>query len=93
MRKQKADTSNTPTPSSPATRSSAPLTRNRLELIRFRTQQDQLEAFRIFRENASSDTFFTFRKEWPEGVCQTNTSTVRALQGLGVPFEWLTENV
>jgi hypothetical protein len=64
-----------------------------MEIIHFRTKQDLRQAMGLFREVSSSDIFFTFRKDWPDGTCVTNTATVRALQALGLPFEWLTAHV
>lgn len=64
-----------------------------MEIIRFPTKEHLREAMGVFWEVASPDIYFTFRKEWPEGTCVTNTATVRALQSLGFSFEWLTEKV
>ena len=66
--------------------------RDRLEIVRFQTQEDLRKALGIFREVTSSDVYFTFRKDFPANTCVTNTATVRALQAHGLPFEWLTEN-
>src|SRR5947209_2077015 len=69
------------------------LPRNRMEVIRFETRENLVKAMGVFRQVASSDIHFTFRGDWPEDMCVTNTATVRALQALGVKFNWLTEHL
>jgi hypothetical protein len=67
--------------------------RNRMEVIRFDTRENLVKAMGVFRHVASPDIHFTFRGDWPGEMCVTNTATVRALQGLGVEFTWLTEHL
>ncbi len=69
------------------------LTRNRMEIIQFETRENLVKAMGVFRQVASSDIHFTFRGDWPDEMCITNTATVRALQALGVKFNWLTEHL
>jgi hypothetical protein len=63
-----------------------------MEIIRFETKENLVKAMGVFR-NGPSDVYFTFRGDWPDEMCITNTSTVRALQALGVEFTWLTEHL
>jgi hypothetical protein len=67
--------------------------RNRMEIIRFKTREDLRKAMGIFRDVTSSEISFTFRKDFPDNTCVTNTATVRVLLQHGLAFEWLTENV
>jgi hypothetical protein len=62
-----------------------------MEFVRFKTPEDRRKALGIFRDVTSSDIYFTFREDFPERTCITNTATVRALIQHGVDFEWLTE--
>jgi hypothetical protein len=64
-----------------------------MEIIRFETRENLVKAMGVFRHVSSSDIHFTFRGDWPDEMCVTNTATVRALQGLGVEFKWLTEHL
>jgi hypothetical protein len=64
-----------------------------MEVIRFKTDTDQTKAMGLFHEVTAGGITFSFRKEFPERTCVTNTATVRALQAYGVGFEWLTETV
>jgi hypothetical protein len=63
-----------------------------MEFIRFPSKESSRKAMRVFL-TGPDDVYMTFREEWPEGTCLTNTSTVRALQALGVDFEWLTKDL
>jgi len=85
-------TNPTDAPSAPKAVAAA-LPRDRMEFIRFRTKEDLRKAMGIFRHVTSPDITFTFRKDWPDDTCVTNTATVRALQALGYSFEWLTEHL
>jgi hypothetical protein len=69
------------------------LLRDRMEFIRFKTEEDRRKAMGIFRKDTAGEILFTFRKDWPADTCITNTATVRALRQYGFAFEWLTENV
>jgi hypothetical protein len=66
--------------------------RNRLEIIRFPTEEDDCKAMGIFHKVNSPEIFFTFRETLPPRTCVTNTATVRALREHGFVFERLTEN-
>jgi hypothetical protein len=84
-------TTTTDTFSPPAQPDVAPvLPRNRMEIIRFETRENLVKAMGVFRQVASSDIHFTFRGDWSDEMCITNTATVRALQALGVKFNWRT---
>jgi hypothetical protein len=85
-RKHTADVQPTP----PAERATPQ--RNRLEIIRFPTEEDATKAMGIFWNVTSPEIRFTFRETLPPRTCVTNTATVRALQEHGYVFEWLTEN-
>jgi hypothetical protein len=80
-------------PTSPTADASLAPPRDRMELIRFRTKDDLRKAMSVFRHFTSPEITFTFRDDWPDDTCVTNTATVRALQALGCPFEWLTEHL
>ena len=62
--------------------------RNRLEIIRFLSADDQLQAIGVLREYGMLN--FTSHKEdeW-----LVRTPVARKLRERGVPFEWLTEHV
>jgi hypothetical protein len=67
--------------------------RDHVEFVRFKTREDMRKAMGIFLKATSGDICFTFREDFPENTCVTNTATVRALRAHGFDFEWLTENV
>jgi hypothetical protein len=64
-----------------------------MEFIRFKTREDSRKAMGIFLKDTSGNIYFSFRADFPENTCVTNTATVRALRAHGFAFEWLTENV
>jgi hypothetical protein len=92
MKKKPTQSHDAQPPASPPDSRARALQRNRMEFVRFPTKQDRLDALGIFWDVTSSEIHFTFRKDWPENTCITNTATVRELVKHGVNFEWLTEN-
>jgi hypothetical protein len=64
------------------------LERNRLEIIRFTTAEAQRQAIRGLIDHGMLNFTAHQEKEW-----LVYTPVARALRQLGVPFEWLTENV
>jgi hypothetical protein len=64
------------------------LRRNRLEVIRFASQEDCRRAIGALLEYGMLNFTSHREEEW-----LVYTPVARALRQLGVPFEWLTENV
>jgi hypothetical protein len=60
---------------------------DRLELIRFNSDDDQLEAIRVLIDYGMLNFSSTRREIW-----STRTPVVRLLREAGVKFDWLTEN-
>jgi hypothetical protein len=65
-----------------------PEERNRLEMIRFASREAQVLAIQALLDRGMLD-FSSTR----DGVWMVYTPVARKLRELGVPFEWLTENV
>ena len=61
--------------------------RNRLEIIRFGSDDAQRQAIRALVEYGMLNFTSSREEEWA-----VETPVVRKLRELGVPFEWLTEN-
>jgi hypothetical protein len=61
--------------------------RNRLEIIRFGSDDAQRQAIRALVEYGMLNFTSSREEEWA-----VRTPVVRKLRELGVPFEWLTEN-
>ncbi len=61
--------------------------RDRLEIIRFRSDDDQLQAIGVLRERGMLNFSSNRLDEW-----MVRTPVARKLRELGVRFEWLTEH-
>ena len=62
--------------------------RNCLEIIRFATTDHQLQAIRVLLDRGMLNFSSTREDTW-----SVYTPVAAKLRELGVPFEWLTENV
>jgi hypothetical protein len=78
------------TPPSPAEQapSEVPYDRDRLEIIRFATDEAQLQAISVLRDRGMLNLTSYRHDEW-----LVRTPVARKLREHGVPFEWLTEHV
>jgi hypothetical protein len=61
--------------------------RNRLEIIRFASDEDQIQAIGVLLERGMLNCSSTREDTW-----SVYTPVALKLRELGVPFEWLTEH-
>ena len=61
--------------------------RNRLDIIRFATADNQRQAIRVLMDRGLLNFSSHCEEEW-----LVRTPIARKLRELGVPFEWLTES-
>jgi hypothetical protein len=70
-----------------AEQESVPADRDRLEVIRFHSDDAERQAIGVLRERGMLNLSSHRLDEWV-----VRTGVVRKLRELGVPFEWLTEH-
>jgi hypothetical protein len=63
------------------------LDRERLEILRFDSDDAQRQAIRVLMDRGMLNFTSSKEEEW-----LVRTSVARKLRELGVPFEWVTEN-